>query len=162
MVKSYLGLGSNLGVRLKNLEQACIAIEIEAGGITDRSPVYETEPWGFSSKHKFLNMVISIDTILSPGDLLLTLQEIETRIGRIREGIGYVPRAIDIDLLLYDDLLISTKELIVPHPLFHERRFVLKPLSDIAPDLLHPALNRQIIELLADCIDKSMVELFPD
>ena len=161
MVKVYLGLGSNLGVRLKNLEKACIAIGIEAGQIIDRSHVYETEPWGFSSQHNFLNMVVCIETAQNPGGLLLSLQKIETRIGRIRKGIGYSPRIIDIDILLYDDQLITSKNLIIPHPLFHERRFVLKPLSDIAPDLLHPVLNRKITDLLSDCMDQSRVDLFP-
>jgi len=160
MKKVFLGLGSDLGNREENLKRAIEAIGKYAGKVEALSPVYETEPLGFVGGGDFLNMVISVETIFSPSELLPSLMLIESQIGRIRGEIRNISRIIDIDILLYDNEVINDISVIVPHPRMHERRFVLVPLNDIAPDLVHPVLGKTIRELLAVCKDKSRIRLF--
>lgn len=160
MKKVYLGIGSNLGDREANLKGAVESIGESIGLVVKSSSVYETEPWGFNSEDKFLNMVLEVETDLSPSDVLNTIHQIETKLGRIRGEVQYSSRVIDIDIIFYEDLKIIEKNLIIPHPLMYERKFVLIPFCDIAPDFLHPVLKRTIASLLNSCRDKTEVVLY--
>ncbi len=146
----YLALGSNLGNKSGNLQRATKEIAEKVGTVSAVSSVYETAPWGFQSPNAFANSVIRVKTGLSPTLLLQLTQEIEERMGRTKKSSGntYQDRIIDIDLILYDDLVINTPELIIPHPHFHKRMFVLEPLCDISPDLKHPVFQKTIRQLL--------------
>jgi 2-amino-4-hydroxy-6-hydroxymethyldihydropteridine diphosphokinase len=144
IVTAYLGLGSNVGDREEYIEQAVFLMEknpkIE---VTKRSSNYETEAEGAANQPPFINAVVEIKTKLSPHDLLDVCQEIEATLGRERE-IEWGPRTIDIDILLYDDEVISDDRLQIPHPLMHERLFVLMPLKELVPQLVHPILEKNI------------------
>lgn len=157
MKKVYLGLGTNLGNREENLNQAIEKIREFVGPVIRVSSLYETEPWGFSSESLFLNMVAEVDTKLKPSGLLGRLLMIESFLGRLREVKKYTSRIIDIDILFYGDRIIDNKALQVPHPLLQERRFVLVPLSEIAPGFIHPVIKKSIKRLLEECQDKSEV-----
>jgi 2-amino-4-hydroxy-6-hydroxymethyldihydropteridine diphosphokinase len=157
MKRVYLGLGTNLGSREENLKQALAKIKEFIGIVTRISSVYETEPWGFLSEYKFLNMVIEVDTNLKPSGLLGRLLMIESLLGRLREGTGYKSRTIDLDILFYGNRIVNTKVLTIPHPQLHKRKFVLVPLWELAPGLSHPLLKKSISQLLSDCQDKSEV-----
>ena len=157
MKKVYLGIGTNMGDR-----EACLKVAIECimesiGTVVRTSSVYETEPWGFSSNDQFLNMVAEVETALKPSGLLGRILMIEARMGRLRSDTGYTSRLIDLDILLYGNKILNTKSLIVPHPRLHERKFVLVPLCEIAPDFVHPVLKKDIKTLLRECKDKSKV-----
>jgi 2-amino-4-hydroxy-6-hydroxymethyldihydropteridine diphosphokinase len=156
---TYIILGSNLGDRLANLQKAKEMLET-TGVILLNSTVYDTEPWGFVHKNSFFNQVITLQTNLTPFDLLKRIQEIELSLGRIREGVGYIARTIDIDILFYEDIIINTPELRIPHPAISERRFVLTPLCEIAPDLKHPESNKTIRQLLEECEDNLTVSRY--
>ncbi|HBX52746.1 MAG: 2-amino-4-hydroxy-6-hydroxymethyldihydropteridine diphosphokinase [Bacteroidetes bacterium RIFOXYA12_FULL_35_11] len=158
MVQVFLLLGSNIGDRKKTLETACNAINTEAGEILKMSAIYETEPWGYQSELKYLNQVIQINTNLSPIELLQKIHKIEEDMGRIRKAGAYSDRTIDIDILFYDDIIISDKELQIPHPRLHERKFTLIPLYEIAPDFIHPVFKKRIEELILVCKDKSFIK----
>jgi 2-amino-4-hydroxy-6-hydroxymethyldihydropteridine diphosphokinase len=147
----YLSLGSNLENRLNHLHSALSYFSVLA-----QSSIYETEPVDYLSQPWFLNVVVEIGTELSPQQLLRFCLEIETKLGRKRD-IPKGPRTIDIDLLFYNDLILNNEELILPHPRIAERRFVLIPLNEIAPALVHPVLKKSMAELLFDCIDNSIV-----
>jgi 2-amino-4-hydroxy-6-hydroxymethyldihydropteridine diphosphokinase len=142
----YLALGSNLGDRLANLEAALAALP-PAVKVLQRSPVYETPPWGITDQPAFLNMVVQGKTRLPPLQLLSQLKSLESRLGRL-PSIRYGPRLIDIDILFYNNLVLNTPSLTIPHPHLHERAFVLVPLADLAGDLVHPVLRKPIRELL--------------
>jgi len=133
------------------LQQACNSFLI-----LKQSSVYETEPVGFLQQPWFYNMVIQIDTDRDPRALLQYCQQIELRLGRTRE-IFKGPRTIDIDILFYGDLTVQQPDLIIPHPEIPNRRFVLEPLNEIAPDLVHPGIDKRISELLLVCVDTSTV-----
>ena len=154
MTEVYLGLGSNVGDRFENIQRAVTSIA-ELGEITAVSDVYETEPWGKTDQSAFLNACIQLQTERNPEDLLSTLKQIEIELGRVeRERWG--PREIDIDILFHADTLLQTQRLTIPHPLLHERAFVLKPLSDIAPDFMHPVHEKTIRELLQSVPTKGL------
>jgi 2-amino-4-hydroxy-6-hydroxymethyldihydropteridine diphosphokinase len=153
----YLGLGANLGNREQNLASAISAISNLTGKSVAVSPIYETVPVGFESKDLFLNVVIALETDLSPFRLLDEINDIEIKLGRTRKDGKYISRTIDIDILFCDDQIIESPELIVPHPRMHERRFVLEPFCDIAPDFIHPVLHKSIKELLFNVKDTSRV-----
>lgn len=131
--KVYFGLGSNLGDCRKNLERAIRLIGDRVGQVTRQSSFIETEPWGFESPNKFMNAVILCETTRSPREVLLLTQQIERDMGRMKKSVsgGYADRAIDIDILLYDDVTIDEPDLKIPHPLMHQRDFVMRPLNEI-------------------------------
>ena len=149
MAKLYLALGSNQGDRKALLDAARAACDASLGRVTGCSDYIETAPWGFSSPHPFLNAVLELETELSPIVFLELTQEIERQLGRLTKSsaAGYQDRPIDLDLLLYDDLVLETPRLTLPHPLMHLRNFVLEPLQQLAPTLCHPVLGLSIAEL---------------
>jgi len=152
--KIYLGLGSNLGNKRSNLEQAIEYIKKRIGSEIEQSAFYATESWGFTSSNTFLNAVVSCNTSLSPEEVLYITQNIEKDMGRNRKSIGrdYTDRIIDIDILLWNRDIIQKPELIVPHPLMHKRLFVLRPLANLAPNAWHPTLKRNARQLLEQLI----------
>ncbi len=152
MATAYLSLGSNLGDRLRLIQEAVAALTVEAGPVTALSSLYETEPWGFSSPHRFLNVALALETTLSPETLLAVTQRIERDLGRTHKSVDgrYADRTIDIDLLFVGDAVLDTPALTLPHPRLHLRRFVLEPLCEIAPALLHPLLRKSVSQLLAE------------
>ena len=143
----YLALGSNLGDRLANLKQAIAALTPQIN-VKAKSQVYETPPWGFEDQPKFLNQVVKAKTYLEPEQLLKHLKRLELTLGR-KESVPNGPRLIDMDILFYDDLVLNTPALVIPHPRLHERGFVLLPLMDIAPDLVHPVSKQSVREMAA-------------
>ncbi|MEI8272402.1 MAG: 2-amino-4-hydroxy-6-hydroxymethyldihydropteridine diphosphokinase [Paludibacter sp.] len=139
MALVYLGLGTNLGDKERNLYNAIWRLSLEVGKIICQSGFYASKPWGFESENEFLNAVLSVETNLLPIDLLAKTQKIERELGRIDKSTeAYRDRVIDIDILLYDKEIIDLPELKIPHPLITERDFVYIPLLEIAPNLLHP------------------------
>lgn len=150
MAVVYLGLGSNMGDRMGYLRKAVRSLkETEDIRFVTVSPVYESESLGVVEQPPFLNAVVCIETFHSPEDLMLLTQAIERSLGRNGKGTGG-PRTMDIDLLFYDDLIMNTPELTIPHPRIADRAFVLLPLSDIAPSFQHPVLGKTVVSLLQD------------
>ncbi len=145
----YLALGSNLGNRLANLKQAIEALTPQME-VKARSEVYETPPWGYEDQPTFLNQVVKVKTYLDPENLLKHLKRLEVALGR-KESFPNGPRLIDLDILFYDDLVLNTAALVIPHPRLHERAFVLLPLMDIDPNLVHPVNKKSVHELMASC-----------
>lgn len=145
----YLSLGSNIGDREQLLHQAIELIGQRIGVVLRVSAMLETEPVGFVSEHRFMNMALELETMLKPLEALEATQQIERELGRRHKSIAgvYRDRPIDIDLLLYDMLVLETDRLTLPHPRMHERAFVLAPLAEIAPDVMHPRLKQSIAEL---------------
>ncbi|MDZ7330890.1 MAG: 2-amino-4-hydroxy-6-hydroxymethyldihydropteridine diphosphokinase [candidate division KSB1 bacterium] len=160
MREIYLGLGSNLGDRLLNLT-TCLNRLQESGliDIIQLSPIYETEPVGVAEQPWFLNMVIEIETELTPPQLLRVTQATERQMGRIPTH-RWGPRVIDIDILSFGKTILREPMLQIPHRMLHQRKFVLLPLRDIAVRFVHPELNREIDQLLAACQDRSRINLF--
>jgi 2-amino-4-hydroxy-6-hydroxymethyldihydropteridine diphosphokinase len=157
----FFGVGTNLGNRETNLEQAVAQIEKYIGKVRRSSSVYETDPWGFRSDDAFLNIVVEVGTDLEPQELLAVILNIESSMGRVRNSQQYSSRVIDIDILLYNDLVTDTPDLKIPHPRLHERKFVLIPLCEIAADMIHPVFKKTFRELLDVCEDRSNVAPLP-
>lgn len=148
---SYVGLGSNLGDRELNLLRAIAEIgKIPASRITALSGFYDTEPVGPVPQDPFLNAVLRLETSLTPHQLLAELQRIETEVFRRERTIPQGPRTMDLDLLIYDDIVLESETLTIPHPRLHDRRFVLVPLVEISPDQTHPLFGKTTAELLRD------------
>ncbi len=143
----YIGIGSNLGDRINNCKQAISLLREEGIVVQKESSVYETEPWGLKEQPLFINIAVEAETEMEPFDLLRALKNIEKKMGR-KETFHWGPRIIDLDILLYDNMIINNKELSIPHKNMHERYFVLKPLSEIAGEIKHPVLQVNIKELL--------------
>ena len=149
MAIAYLALGTNIGNKRRNMITAAALLAERVGDVLALSGFYETEPWGFQSENTFLNAALQLDTSLSPLELLKATQEIEIEMGRTQKSTGaYHDRIIDIDILLYDNLVLQTPELTLPHPLMHERLFVMEPLAEIAPNVIHPVFKKPVISLL--------------
>lgn len=143
----YLALGSNLGDRLANLKQAINSLTPQMD-VKAKSHVYETPPWGYEDQPTFLNQVIKAKTYLDPEPLLKHLKRLEVALGR-KETVRNGPRVIDIDILFYDDIVLNESTLTIPHPRLHERAFVLLPLMDIDPELVHPVNKKTVREMAA-------------
>lgn len=157
MARVCLSLGSNLGPRETYLRKALQALDKELGSLVKCSSFYETLPWGFSSDSLFLNATACFDTLLSPEEVLAVTQQIEKSLGRkekSRQG-QYADRCIDIDILLYDDRVMQTPDMILPHPHMAERMFVLEPLAEIMPHMLHPQLRKTILQLKEELAERS-------
>jgi len=158
----YLSLGSNLGDRTNQLMEALRHIAGQVGSLGPVSRIYESEPWGFSSDHSFCNCCVSVQTVLEPLQVLDAILRIEKGMGRERNSPGktkdgYADRVIDIDLLLFGTLLYDHPRLVLPHPALADRRFVLVPLNEIAPHVLHPVLGISIHHMLDVCSDPGEV-----
>ncbi|WP_299578302.1 2-amino-4-hydroxy-6-hydroxymethyldihydropteridine diphosphokinase [uncultured Sunxiuqinia sp.] len=158
MAKVFLLLGGNLGNKKVIFNQALALLEEAVGKIEQQSAIYETEPWGFESEDLFWNQVVVLETRLDADSLLVETQQIEYQLGRVRHGAQYSSRLIDLDILFYDQLILNQPRLEIPHPRMGERRFVLEPLAEIAPDFIHPASKKTIAQLLAECTDQLAVK----
>ncbi|HKI55195.1 MAG TPA: 2-amino-4-hydroxy-6-hydroxymethyldihydropteridine diphosphokinase [Anaerolineales bacterium] len=145
----YLSLGTNLGNRAANLKEAISSLPPQMN-VKARSKVYETPPWGYTDQDNFLNQVVKAATYLEPEKLLKHIKRLEVAMGR-KASFRYGPRLIDIDILFYDDVVLETSSLTIPHPDLHERGFVLLPMMDIAPDFVHPLKKKSIRELVGFC-----------
>jgi 2-amino-4-hydroxy-6-hydroxymethyldihydropteridine diphosphokinase len=159
MAEVHLLLGSNLGERLKNLDTARDYLSRYVGTVKGASQVFITQPWGFECQDMFYNQAVLLDTEYFPQELLMKLKNIELLMGRIKERRdSYSSRIIDIDIIFYEDFVIEHgPELIVPHPKMTKRRFVLEPLSQLAPEKKHPLHKKTSKELLAECEDQNFV-----
>jgi 2-amino-4-hydroxy-6-hydroxymethyldihydropteridine diphosphokinase len=153
MNKAYIAFGSNIGDRYRAVEDALFKVEQRGMKITNKSKIYETEPYGYTDQPPFINGAIEVETDLSCRKLLETLLSIESELGRVRE-IRWGPRIIDLDILLYNREIHDEQDLKVPHPDMQNRDFVLKPLADLCPDYVHPIFNKTIGELLTELNSK--------
>ncbi len=155
----FLSIGSNLGNKKNNLQEAIDYIKKYDVKVNAVSTIYETEPWGFETDNSFYNIVLKISTDLNALDLLTILLSIENNLGRIRnsENKTYISRIIDIDIITYDNQIIETEKLTIPHLYMHKRKFVLMPLQEIEPLFVHPALNKSIDKLLLECNDETAI-----
>lgn len=162
MTTAYLSIGSNIGERLKFIEQAVsflgLCEEIE---VVQTSALYETEPWGVKDQNWFLNVAVEINTTLSPQDLLVKCNQIESTLGRNRDvEKRWGERTVDIDIIFYGKQIINTDILVVPHTRMHERAFVLVPMLEIAPEFVHPIFNKSMVDLYESLVDVEDVFLY--
>ena len=160
MSYAYIGFGSNVGDRQSYIRQALDYLSGEqCTSVVQVSSIYETEPVGNDEQDWFLNGVVRVETDLLPQKLLATLQEIERKVGRQRR-IRWGPREIDLDILIYDGFCVNSPRLAIPHPEMHQRRFVLEPFAEIAPDVIHPILQERIDALLCRATTWAIVRVF--
>lgn len=152
MNSAYLLIGGNMGDRSENLDKTRALISATCGNISKTSAVYETSAWGKTDQPDFLNQALLVRTESNAEDLLKELLLIEQQMGRYR-GEKYGPRIIDIDIIFFNSDIIELPDLKIPHPRMQNRRFVLTPLAEIEPDLIHPVLNKSLSQLLAECPD---------
>ena len=159
MAIAYLLAGGNLDNTIEKFNRLSDILQKQVGNIIGISKLYQSAPWGFESLHPFINQAIAIQTTLSPEKLLDEIQHIEKSFGRTKNNTKqYQDRSMDIDIIFYDDVIIQSERLTVPHPFMHLRRFVLTPLSEIAPQIIHPVLQKNITELSIACEDKNEVQ----
>ena len=157
-----LSLGANIGDRKSHIDKALSLIESRCGEILKKSAFYESKALGFNSDNRFLNICVEIESSLTPQDILNSSRNIEKDLGRERksENYNYSDRQIDIDIIYFDNEVISGKDLQIPHPRMHERLIVLEPLNEIAPKFIHPLLKKTSAELLKDCPDVSKLSVY--
>jgi 2-amino-4-hydroxy-6-hydroxymethyldihydropteridine diphosphokinase len=153
----YLLTGSNLGDRNLYLNNAKQSLCKSVGKLLSESSIYESEPWGFVSENAFLNQVLLYETELTPNEILQSISSIEAENGRVHTKYEYSSRNLDIDILFYDNLILYSADLTIPHPMLHKRRFTLLPLAEIAPDFKHPVFEVNIRDLLEKCGDLGTV-----
>jgi len=154
----YLSLGGNLGNTAENFKTAIEKLKAASCKIRRVSPIYQTEPLGYSEQPDFLNLVLAMECVHEPLELLKIMQQIELDLGRVRE-IANGPRTIDIDLIAFNDLVIDSEELQIPHPRYQDRQFVLVPLAIIDMDFRCPATKKSIEKMLDDCTDQSNIKI---
>lgn len=157
----YISVGSNLGNRLKNCENG-INLLVDSGKtqLLKRSRIYETEPVDYTKQDWFINLAVKIETELDPFTLLQQIQSVQRQSGRIQDMVRFGPRVLDLDILLFDDIVLDDPQLCIPHPRMHKRRFVLTPICDIDPYIIHPVLKQSMDQLLhdLDAEDQKIVE----
>ena len=158
MHKVFLAIGGNIGNKALNFQKVHILIAEKIGTISLHSSIYETSAWGFESADYFWNKVLEVRSSLSATEILEKIREIDLIFGRKRSESGYQSREMDIDILYFDDKIIQTENLTIPHPLLHKRLFVLVPLAEIASDFVHPVLKLSSLEMLKICDDKSVIK----
>jgi len=157
----YISVGSNLGNRLENCKNGIdLLLENEETRLLIQSRVYETEPVDYTRQDWFINLAVKIETKLDPFTLLQRIQSVQQRSGRIEDTVRFGPRVLDLDILLFDDIVLDDPQLCIPHPRMHKRRFVLQPICDIDPHIIHPVLNQSMQQLLhdLDAEDQEIVE----
>lgn len=159
MNEVYLLTGGNIGNRLEYLSKAKEEIRKRCGSVLKESSIYETAAWGMEEQEAFLNQVLKVETSLDPGQLLRSILQVEEELGRKRQ-LKYGPRTIDVDILFFNDDVIDQQGLKIPHPQIQNRRFVLVPLNEIAPDKMHPVFQKPVFQLLTDCPDLLEVNKF--
>ena len=158
-VSAYIGIGSNLDDSVRLVQESIELLnKSEHCFVSAQSAFYRSEPWGFHDQPQFINAVCRIDTTLKPNEMLDNLLQIEAQLGRVRGGMRFGPRRIDLDLLLYGNLIMKSENLILPHPRMHERRFVLAPLVEIDPNIEIPGKGRAA-DLLLECQDQGLESL---
>ena len=155
----YLCLGGNIGNKSQIFKKTLLFIGETIGRIDRVSPLIVSPPWGFEAKTAFWNQVVVVATLLSPAEVLQEIRKIEAFFGRMRVSGRYISRRMDIDILFYDQLVLETEELSIPHPLIGRRRFVLAPLALLSPEFRHPGTGKTMAEMLAECEDPSDVQI---
>ena len=158
MHQVFLGIGGNIGNKHDNFDKVYTFIQNELGTITKSSSVYETPPWGFQAEVNFWNQVLVVKTEFSAVEVLRKINQIERQFGRKRDGGQYKSREMDIDILYFDEMILDTGNLTIPHPQIANRLFVLVPLAEIAPDFVHPLLRLKSLEMLKNCGDNSVIK----
>ncbi|MBN1187773.1 MAG: 2-amino-4-hydroxy-6-hydroxymethyldihydropteridine diphosphokinase [Bacteroidales bacterium] len=153
MADLILSLGSNIGERGKNLKKALLLLQQVYGGPLYLSSLYETAPWGYENQRFFYNQIVVFQTNSDPDDILISIQKTEQKMGRIRNINQYSARIIDIDILFYGSTSMNTSSLTIPHPRITQRKFILIPLCEILPELIHPTVGKTVSSLLHDCED---------
>ena len=157
---AYISVGSNLGDKLENCRRGVQALVDHNTIIKVQSPIYQTEPVDYTDQDWFINYVVQLETELDPYQLLDRIQTIQREAGRIHDKIRFGPRILDLDIIFYDEAVINSSRLIIPHPRMHERRFVLKPLCDIDPTLIHPVLKLDVQSMLST-LDEDQQRIHP-
>jgi len=156
MATAWIGVGANVGDRLGNIRMALAELaSLDATIVVRVSSVYDTAPWGVTDQRRFLNAVVELSTTLSPEDLLSALGRVEARCGRVRHE-RWGPRTLDLDILLYDDRIVNTEDLVIPHPRLAQRAFVLVPLAELEPELAVPGLDATVTQLLDALGDEAL------